>query len=118
MKLSFHKITKQPSDFELEKDGLKFSGFLVYQNPKIVKCKGKISGSTPHLCDRCGAEISLLINQDVDLLLSDGIYKDADNEFSDVIEFFDGEMDLDEVFVSEVEAYKSDYFYCENCKNL
>lgn len=59
-----------------------------------------------------------MINQDVDLLLSDGIYKDADNEFSDVIEFFDGEMDLDEVFVSEVEAYKSDYFYCENCKNL
>ncbi|CAD7286346.1 hypothetical protein [Campylobacter suis] len=118
MKLSFNKVTKQPSNFELLKDGLNFSGFLVSQNQKIVKCQGKISGSTPHFCDRCGVEISLFINQDVDLLLSDGIYKDVDNEFSDVVEFFSGEIDLDEVFISEVEAYKSDYFYCENCKNL
>ncbi|QCD44252.1 hypothetical protein [Campylobacter mucosalis] len=118
MKLSFLKVTKQPSDFKLEKDSLNFSGFVVRQDPKIVKCQGKILGNTPHICDRCGDEISLQIDQDVDLLLSDGVYKDEPDELSNIFEFFDGEINFDDIFVSEIEAYKSDYFYCENCKNL
>ncbi len=34
------------------------------------------------------------------------------------MEFFDGNIDLKEVLESELEAFKSDYFYCEKCKNL
>lgn len=117
MKLSFSKITKQNSDFKLEKDGLVFTGFVVRQDYKIVKCQGKIFGITPHLCDRCGDEISLEIHENVELLLSDGIYKDPHKEFNDVFEFFGGEIDLNDVFISEIGAYKSDYFYCKNCKN-
>ena len=33
-------------------------------------------------------------------------------------QIFDGNIDLKEVFESELEAFKSDYFYCEKCKNL
>ena len=32
------------------------------------------------------------------------------------LNFFDGNIDLKEVFESELEAFKSDYFYCENVK--
>ena len=44
--------------------------------------------------------------------------KTEKNELSDTVEFFDGNIDLKEVFESELEAFKSDYFYCEKCKNL
>lgn len=53
----------------------------------------------------------------MDLFASDGIFKDNTNELSNTIEFFDGHIDLIEVAVSELEAYLSDYFYCNNCKN-
>ena len=32
-----------------------------------------------------------------------------------VIEFFDGKIDFDEVIQSEVESFKSGYFYCDEC---
>jgi len=118
LKIPFAKISSQNLDFKLEKDGLKFDGILKKINLKTIECLGKISGSTPHICDRCGAEIKLEIDQNVDLILSDGVYKDPQNKLIDAMEFFDAQIDLDEVFESEMQAFKSDYFYCENCKNL
>ena len=35
----------------------------------------------------------------------------------DIMEFFNGQIDLDEILQSELEAYKSDYLYCMACKN-
>lgn len=118
MKIAFAKITNQNLKFDLDDDGLKFSGILKKIDLKSVKCLGEISGILSHICDRCGAEIELSLDQKIDLILSDGIYKDPENELSDAIEFFDESIDLNEVFKSEVEAFKSGYFYCENCKNL
>ena len=60
----------------------------------------------------------LPVDQNVELNLSDGVYKDNENELSDTMEFYDGNIDLIEVFESEIGAFKSDYFYCEKCKNL
>ena len=67
---------------------------------------------------KIGKAFMLPIDQDVELNLSDGIYKDSENELSDTMEFFDGNIYLKEVLESELEAFKSDYFYCEKCKNL
>lgn len=58
------------------------------------------------------------MDNDLNLILSDGYYKDKPGELCDVIEFFEGEIDLDEIIQSEIESFKSDYFYCENCRNL
>ena len=60
----------------------------------------------------------LLYDEDVNLILSDGIYKDEEENLDDAVEFFDGFINLEEVLTSEIEAFKSDYFYCEKCKNL
>ena len=67
-------------------------------------------GEIKYICDRCGEEFMLPVDQNVELNLSDGVYKDNENELSDTMEFYDGNIDLIEVFESEIEAFKSDYF--------
>ena len=96
--------------FELNSDGVNFNGELKRVTQNLVSCKGKIVGEIAHNCDRCG--------EDINLILSDGIYKDKEENLDDVVEFFDGFVNLEEVLTSEIEAFKSDYFYCDKCKNL
>ena len=119
MIISFSKIANKDISFELVgNDNLVFIGFLKRKDPFLVKCQGKIKASINYICDRCGEVFMLPIDQDVELNLSDGIYKDSENKLSDTMEFFAGNIDLKEVLESELEAFKSDYFYCEKCKNL
>ncbi|EAI4414610.1 hypothetical protein [Campylobacter fetus] len=118
MKIPFDKITSLPVPFEIVINGLKFNGNLKKINPKIVECIAVISGNLNYYCDRCGKDMILNLNEDVKLSLSNGIYKDLENDLSDTIEFYDGEIDIDEIFESEIEAYKSGYFYCYECKIL
>ncbi|WXG59663.1 YceD family protein [Campylobacter concisus] len=119
MIIPFSKIANKEINFELVRNNdLVFSGILKRKDPFLVKCQGTIKGEIKYICDRCGDEFMLPIDQDVELNLSDGVYKDRENELSDTVEFFDGNIDLKEVFESELEAFKSDYFYCEKCKNF
>ncbi|MCR4941672.1 MAG: hypothetical protein K5978_02610 [Campylobacter sp.] len=118
MKISFAKVMLNDFAFDLEKEGLKFSGNLVKKDQTSVKCEASITGEIKHFCDRCGDDIDLNLNEKINLLFSDGIYKDVQDQLENVYEFFDSQIDLDEVFISEIETYKSDYFYCEKCKNL
>ncbi len=97
---------------------VEFSGSIKKSSLNLAKCSGKLSGKLEHICDRCGADIVLNLDEELNLNLSDGIYKDIDNELSNTIEFYDGQIDTDEILISELEAFKSDYFYCDNCKIL
>ncbi|CZE45879.1 hypothetical protein [Campylobacter geochelonis] len=118
MKLNFSKINFNEFPFEIQKANLTFAGNLKRQNAKTVKCDGQIYGKVEYNCDRCGDNILLDLDEKVDLVLSDGIYKSSQDVLEDVVEFFDGEINFDEILQSEIEAYKSDYFYCDKCKNL
>nr|WP_314882194.1 hypothetical protein [uncultured Campylobacter sp.] len=118
MKIAFAKISATPVPFEISRDGLKLSGNLKRKDSKFIECKGKIKGRIPYICDRCGKEFNLDVNESVNLLLSEGVFNDEGHENMDVMEFFGAEIDVDEILRSETEAFKSDYFYCENCKNL
>ena len=118
MKIAFAKISATPVPFEISRDGLKLSGNLKRKDSKFIECKGKIKGKIPYICDRCGKEFNLDVNESVNLLLSEGVFNDEGHENMDVMEFFGAEIDVDEILRSETEAFKSDYFYCENCKNL
>ncbi|MDA3077235.1 DUF177 domain-containing protein [Campylobacter sp. JMF_04 NA10] len=116
MKISFVKITKEPIKFDIQSGGVKFSGELHKSGESLYQCNAQICGAIPYICDRCGSEFELNLDENVDLMLSDGIYKGSDS--LDVIEFFEGSIDIDEILQSEVEAIKSDYFYCDKCKEL
>ena len=117
MKIAFAKISASPVPFEISQNGLKFSGNLKRKDSKFVECKGEIKGKIPYICDRCGKEFDLDVSESVNLLLSEGIFNDERHESLDVMEFFGAEVDVDEILRSEMEAFKSDYFYCEECKN-
>ncbi|QKF64092.1 hypothetical protein [Campylobacter corcagiensis] len=114
LSIPFDRVKGDVFPFEITKDSLKFSGNLSRKSLNLVKCKGQISGVLPHICDRCGDDMEILVNESVDLLLSDGACK---TENLDVMEFF-GSIIIDEILHSEVESLKAGYFYCKNCENL
>ncbi|MFK0408362.1 hypothetical protein [Campylobacter coli] len=117
MKIAFSRINNTNYPFKLNLENVVFEGNLVKVNPKLVKINATMQGFVYRPCDSCGEELELEIKENLDLFESDGIFKDNTNELSNTIEFFDGHIDLIEVAVSELEAYLSDYFYCNNCKN-
>ncbi len=117
MKKDFLSLSKDVFKASLQKDGVEFSFTARSVGRDLVKCSGRIFGQTPHLCDRCGDEFCLKIDEDVEVLVSNGVAKPLNDELINLIEFFDGKVDFDEIFTSEFEAIRFDYFYCENCKN-
>lgn len=118
MKIRFDRLGATPVNFESSIDGVKFSGSIKKSTLNLAKCNGNLTGELEHICDSCGADIVLSLNEELNLNLSDGVYKDSDNELSNTIEFYDGQIDTDEILISELEAFKSDYFYCDKCKIL
>lgn len=114
MEILFKKILQNEIHFETEVESVKFVGIVKRQTKDLVLCKGKIEGSFPHICDRCGEEFDLDIDEEIELFASDGIYEKEDS--LDIIEFENGILDFDTLLHSEIEAYKSDYHYCDNCK--
>lgn len=118
MLINFSKISHQPYKFDISEKGVKFTGEIIKKSQNICELKGRLDGILAYICDRCGENFNLKINETVNLILSNGIFKDDNHEISDVIEFLNGVINLDEILQSEIEAYKSGYFYCDKCKNL
>ena len=60
-----------------------------------------------------------MVNERVEVFASEGLYEDNEGEeLLNVIEFFDGSIDIDTMLQSEIEAFKSDYHYCGQCEQL
>lgn len=115
MQILFKKILHNEITFETKLENICFYGKVQRQTRDLVLCKGKIEGVFPHICDRCGEEFELKIDEEIELFASDGIYEKEDS--LDIIEFENGILDFDALLHSEIEAYKSDYHYCKNCSN-
>lgn len=117
MKIPFAKLGSVAYPFRLDLENMVFEGEVVKKNADLALLSMKMKGSVPHICDSCGCEIELNIDEFITLMASDGIYKDESHSISDVVEFFRGEIDINEVARSELESYLSDYFYCKECEN-
>lgn len=117
LKIAFAKITAAPYNFELVCEGLSLKGALKRKSESLVQCSAKLSGCLAHNCDACGDDINIDVDESLELILSDGAFKDELGELSDAMEFFDSFIDLIELANSEIQSFKSDYFYCEKCKN-
>ncbi|MBL0687249.1 MAG: hypothetical protein JJV95_04680 [Sulfurospirillum sp.] len=111
MKLLFKKISHLGVDFETSYEAIKFYGKLKRKSYNLVQCSGKLEGILTCQCDKCGEDISIHVDEKIDLLVSNGIYK-SNKELIEVIEFFEEIIDLDTILRSEVETLKSDYYYC------
>lgn len=115
MQIPFKKVSQTGLDFETRIDDVAFSGKLYKKDKYLVECEGNISGSIEHACDICAKDMSLQIDEKVVLFFHDGVCEDQPDSL-DVIEFFTGKIDLDEVLESEIASIKSGYFHCSTCK--
>ena len=115
MKISFKKIPASGVNFETSLEQIKFYGKLEKKSKNLVRCIGKLEGTLLCQCARCGDEMTLDVNEEIDLFASEGMYQSGE-ELIDVVEFFEETVDLDTILLSEVETMKSDYNYCFTCK--
>lgn len=119
MNIEFKKIPATGIHFEISLDEIKFVGDVLKTSKTLVNCSGKMEGNFICLCDRCGESFPQMTNEKVEVFASDGLYEDKEGEeLLNVIEFFDGSINIDMILQSEIEAYKSDYHYCGQCEQL
>lgn len=117
MKIPFSKLGAVAYPFKLNLENVVFEGELRRKDTKLVQVSMQMKGFVYRLCDSCGKEMELRIDEQIKVFASDGIFKDEKGKMSDVVEFFDGQIDLIELGVGELESYLSDYFYCDECKD-
>lgn len=115
MKIVFDKIVSTPMPIETSVEGVSFVGTLKKSGYHQVLLSGQMAGSLELNCDRCGQAYSYPIDNALSLKLSDIISEDKDD--LDIIEFLDGEIDMDYILQSEINTFKSAYNYCEKCSN-
>jgi len=115
MKILFNKIPQNGMEFKTSYKDIKFYGKLKKESRNLVQCNGKLEGTLDCSCDRCGDDISLHVDEKIKVIACDGFYKSGE-ELLNIIEFFEENVDLDTILLSEVETLKSDYHYCSACK--
>lgn len=114
MKIEFKKVPQTTKDLVVESNSVKIEGTFCKISHKLIKIDAVLKGTTDINCSRCGDLQSIEVDEKLDFLLSDGIYKNnEENEL--VIEIQDGLIDFDEIVESELNSIKSDYYICEKC---
>ncbi len=115
MKIDFKRVGFSKKSVGVQKDQLHIDADLLRSDKSLVDLKGKIHGKEEVECSRCGEKFFVTIEEELFLKLSDGVYKGFDED-ADVVEFYEGYIDLDELILSESESIKADYHICERCK--
>lgn len=116
MKVAFRKITSEKKTFVLEDNGLNFECTIFKKSSNICILQGRISGFISLSCDLTGDDFAKEIEQELVLYISDGLWNSQSqfkDDIIDVIEFFDGFIDIKHIFHSEIELIKSDYYIKE-----
>jgi hypothetical protein len=116
MEIPFRKIGATPQEFTFERDGITLSGTLSANERNLVKLSGVIKGTLSVPCDLCAENFDTILDEELTILLSDGVFHGSDDAY-DVIEFFDGIINIDTLLSSELELHRSDYHSCPACKS-
>lgn len=114
MKIEFKKVPQIRKELLTEFNSVKIEGTFCRISPSLVKIDAVLKGNTEINCCRCGITEVIEVDEELRLLLSDGIYKGNEEEYL-VIEVEDSLIDFDEIIESELNSIKSDYYICEKC---
>jgi hypothetical protein len=117
MKIEFRKVPQIEKELEYISNSVKIEGTFCRISQSLVKIDAVLKGSTEIDCCRCGITEEIEVDEELHLLLSDGIYKNDESEFL-VIEVENSLIDFDEIIQSELNSIKSDYHMCDNCAQL
>lgn len=116
MKIGFAKVRYLDIPFEIKDERFHFLGTISSAKKNLVKIVSTLELNVTVQCDRCGVEIEKKNKEEFNCLVSDGVFEGFDTK-NDVIESFDGFIDLDEIAESEIHSIQSDYNYCQTCQN-
>ena len=117
MKIEFRKVPTTPKELTTHFGSVKIEGSFCKMSPSLVKIDAKLTGEIPVTCSRCGEENIVNLNDDLNFLLSDGIYKSNSDDEELVIEIENSLIDFDEILQSEISSIQSDYYICEKCED-
>ena len=117
MKIEFRKVPQTPKELEVEYNSVKIEGTFCKISQSLVKVDAELKGSTDVDCCRCGATEMIEVDEELHLLLSDGVYNKDESEYL-VIEVENNLIDFDEIIESELNSIKSDYHICKDCLQL
>ncbi len=115
MNIPFRRITQTPTEFNTSAEGVTLKGEVVFKERNLALLQAQLSGEITLTCDICAEDFATMLNEKIELLVSDGVYKGF-NETYDVIEI-EEKLDFDELIHSEIELIRNDYHSCDNCKN-
>lgn len=113
MKISMRKISSAPKDIALNIDGVNLEGRIYRLDSQLLRLESRIYGELELICDNSGEEYLHKLDEPLVLYISDGIWDTQSQnkklESFEVIEFFDGFVDLHYILESEIESIRSDY---------
>ncbi len=114
MKIEFRKVPQLNKELEFDYNSVKIEGTFCRISQSLVKIDAVLKGSTDIDCCRCGITEQIEVDEELQLLLSDGLYKGDESEYL-LIEVENSLIDFNEIIESELNSIKSDYHICENC---
>ncbi len=114
MNIPFRRITKTPTEFDTSLEGVTLKGTVVFKERNLALLQAELTGEIVLTCDICAEDFATMLNEKIELLVSNDVYKGF-NETFDVIEIQEV-LDFDEFIHSEIELIRSDYHSCDNCK--
>lgn len=116
MRVDFRKIDRSALKFRQQQEDLLFEGTLQRYDKNLILLQAHLGGKLAVACDLCAAEMTLPIDESIEFFVSDGMYKPTGDEEHDIVEFFDGSVDVEALLHSEIELLKSGYYICKDCK--
>ena len=114
MKIEFKKLPFTEKEFSNEFDSVKLEGTFCKISATLAKVKSTLVGNTVVECCRCGKDYAIKIDEELDFLLSDGVYENDELEEL-VFEVENSTIDFDQICESELTSIKSDYHICDKC---
>ena len=117
MKIEFRKAPQTTKELVVEYNSVKIEGTFCKISQSLVKVDAVLLGNTDIDCCRCGITEVIEVDEELHLLLSDGVYNKDESEYL-VIEIENNLIDFDEIIESELNSIKSDYHICKDCLQL
>lgn len=118
MKIEFRKIgfDKKPFSLDLKSDDftININGSIYREQSGVrgglIKLDSTMSGTIKLVCDISGEEFIKNIDEKVIIFVKNGYYEETHiDENLAVVEVFDNFIDLDSIFLGEIESLKLDY---------
>ena len=112
MIIDFRKVLTYKNSLNFENETIYFKGDIEKVSNHSVLLDGTLKADLSLCCNRCAKEFDVTICEELDLTLTDIATSVED---LDTIECLEGKIDIEKILLSELEVFKNDYNYCEQC---